>query len=1859
MVFIDELEEALVDEESVALADIFARLLRYVTGSSEVLISNFDTFLRNLLIKENAVVPHFLDNGTTWQDLTPEEKLSTLKWLIDHVYQEKEEDIGDYLDENYSADELRGICAGQDAFNNIYWYLDDLRLYREYPHKKQSKKGWECVCLTLADWNSFIKQFRKTSNVQEKELYTYLNFELFPIVELELLNKKKVVQTKEEAKKYLIKREQQDLKVMLEKKTFLECSNGIKSDINGGETISHEKHNGAVLPVKSLSGNDISEFLMKSEENCKGSTMNICDGHLSISESVCSISNSLNCSTMDTKPSSVTNMCTNSCSKSCSTSCGNPLDTCTVSSNGSCGNGNNCISSASASTPVLSSQDIKAEANLPQSLSDTPSDSSSVTSNKENAPPSSGNSANDIPPMSAMSNMVVSTSTPATTASVQPLPSNMVNKTSFQMDTQYMQQQSQIFVFSTALANKAAESFLSQQFPSIIAFHCAQPGTKSFLEKYPLKVQQFNRQNPAAWLNTLAQMKQSGRQMKNPVNQFPSPHNPNGRFPCPSGRPLGAPCAAGCNMHGPNMCSMPRGPSYGGSTMGPAMPNEMCPQSWPGQQFGPGASSSSMNPRFPGPMAEGINVRQMGPSGSPLLGCMGNMNPNSGNTSFPNPTLNEIQMIQGSVQRQTLSGVKVPDENLTPQQRQHREEQLAMIRKMQQLLFPEQQPIDPEQSGMGPNLGPVMGDVPLQHGQQPRFGPGDMCVHPGMDTCFSPHQACMNEHQHPHPSSDMYMGSNMMGPGFPQQNFPPSSVSAQLEWQKLQHQFFEDRRKKQVCGNTPVPHPTSTPVGPQTSMPQPSQQALQTQQSMSQPQTPQQQNLNSPSPSLGLSPGTRMQGPPPPYHQTTRRAMPSPHPASPNTSSLSLPSPRMASGLPSPADSARQFPHPTPPGSRLPHPSPGSATPAGSSSLHTTPLNSPKPLNTSGPGSNSGTLTRTPTTPSNTASTPVGTPTSSCAPMLTNSGPGTPAGSCSSNRKQNQPCSGDLQDSNSVGSVANTNSEFLSSSCTMSTPNNTQEMFCHNMHSCSQPPQKQDQCTSHGGICQKEPSLMPVPSPQQIQYLNAFDGQELTIQKQPNTTIRDLDMMSPASMPPSMVMSAGSHSQFQSPDAASFPNTPGSCPSALENSQDSLSGRYPSSAPASMEGMQRFTAPSPQMPGFDGGPRYVMPGAQMGDNSIPRFPNAQNLDMMRIPGPHSMGHSPMDDSVVRFPGPGPQGPMFGPGSNGSMNSMARFPNSATEAMQRFRGPSPHTNMDIVHSRFMGTGPHMSCVENMAQQSQFNNVREAMPQIPSQNFPNSAQTMNSRSSPCVNNFMIDGGMSHSHLQNLQKMTPPFENMTGNKVSSDVMSPMPQCSNSSVNGSNINMPPYGEASPLTSSSQVSTTQRLSHFDPIASMAAMSESTVPLVTAGATAQTHQDMTNSNMNMTNMQVACSSGGGNQPAAVNFHSNMQSMQNVMQSSVACTMSNQYAMHTQMAHNAGCRPQTVNNTYVNANMSIQQLNIQNVVTTASYNVGGQGPNMNPHSIPANCQGNGANTISCSVTTNHPIMHTAVTTRTTNANIVMTGPRLGPQNFPGQSLVQRNVSPANAGSPTLMVRGAPFNSTNIQVKANAPNTIQYLPARQQSTAPASNRPPTLEFLQRFAAPLTNLDNKVPTHNLQYFPNSGGNNAPTVHTGVGMNPASGNVAPGMMNSQRPVNIMMGPMMRGASPNVSHPNNQMYPVGSGLPGQETPMFGRPPCPSVTNQMIPMNAMSGGQGVAMFSNKQMPLPMGGMAPEATQPLPPSMGQSFNYKQSPFYGPTTADPNYAVQFHNFQQQLYATNTRASQMTSQTNMGGQGFFGPK
>ena len=87
---------------------------------------------------------------------------------------------------------------------------------------------------------------------------------------------------------------------------------------------------------------------------------------------------------------------------------------------------------------------------------------------------------------------------------------------------------------------------------------------------------------------------------------------------------------------------------------------------------------------------------------------------------------------------------------------------------------------------------------------------------------------------------------------------------------------------------------------------------------------------------------------------------------------------------------------------------------------------------------------------------------------------------------------------------------------------------------------------------------------------------------------------------------------------------------------------------------------------------------------------------------------------------------------------------------------------------------------------------------------------------------------------------------------------------------------------------------------------------------------------------------------------------------------------------------------------------------------------------------------------------------------------------------------------------------------------------------------------------------------------------------------------------------------------------------------------------QIVTATALAAVTGTAAFgavvSDGGMPGGPGGPSPNSGPGGGPPQG-SFN-KNSPIMGsgPTTTDPNYAQQFHDFQQQLYATNTRSSQM---------------
>lgn len=297
---------------------------------------------------------------------------------------------------------------------------------------------------------------------------------------------------------------------------------------------------------------------------------------------------------------------------------------------------------------------------------------------------------------------------------------------------------------------------------------------------------------------------------------------------------------------------------------------------------------------------------------------------------------------------------------------------------------------------------------------------------------------------------------------------------------------------------------------------------------------------------------------------------------------------------------------------------------------------------------------------------------------------------------------------------------------------------------------------------------------------------------------------------------------------------------------------------------------------------------------------------------------------------------------------------------------------------------------------------------------------------------------------------------------------------------------------------------------------------------------------------------------------------------------------------------------------------------------------------------------------------------------------------------------------------PYNGANIQVKPSAPNTIQYLPAKPQMTNHGNppRGPPSLDFLQRFANPMMNtMDGKMPPNQgiPGYFGGPGGGGPPNNgHMGGPPPPPHhhmGDGGPSPMGGPGGGMPVDGPPVMGGMPGPGMMNGGMVPPpgaqgmgpsmgggpgggGGGMMGPQGPMGGPPMgMPMVRGGMRPpggMNMMpvrmpqmgfngptNGGvppvdvgmfppnQPQGMYVSGPKSSPMGGIGqPDASQPLPPSIGQSSTFKSSPFVGPTTTDPNYAQQFHNFQQQLYATTTR-SQLNSQAmGPGGPGGPGP-
>ena len=241
--------------------------------------------------------------------------------------------------------------------------------------------------------------------------------------------------------------------------------------------------------------------------------------------------------------------------------------------------------------------------------------------------------------------------------------------------------------------------------------------------------------------------------------------------------------------------------------------------------------------------------------------------------------------------------------------------------------------------------------------------------------------------------------------------------------------------------------------------------------------------------------------------------------------------------------------------------------------------------------------------------------------------------------------------------------------------------------------------------------------------------------------------------------------------------------------------------------------------------------------------------------------------------------------------------------------------------------------------------------------------------------------------------------------------------------------------------------------------------------------------------------------------------------------------------------------------------------------------------------------------------------------------LNPGGTPNNNMGPSSISSGMANNKM----STPFDPISSMAHMSQQLTSQFGPGQPlywtppppiYSTPPPSpRRPPSLELRQRFSGPMSgNFDSGNPGRAascLRFF----------FLGKHGMGHKDPNVGGGGMG---------GP--------IGDPGNNPMMMGGGGGGPNPNMY---------------NPASGGKNSSGPGD-----PLGG-----PNQGPPGGGGPGGFKSSPFMGPTTNDPNYAQQFHNFQQQLYATNTRSQmsnnqqQQQQQQAMGAAGqpgnFFGHK
>lgn len=177
----EELENAFLESSSSSLWAIFYDLVRILLPKRDIKKTTWQDALKEECEKRTPNWKPF-DQGKRYETFSPEERVLLFKHLIVYLADGEDKELKEFVKDFLNPDSTKVKPVGRDANNNVYWYFDDTRLYREVIGKKGQRSGWETVCLNLHDWDKLLSTFQKSTNSNEKKLYRYLKNELYPAV---------------------------------------------------------------------------------------------------------------------------------------------------------------------------------------------------------------------------------------------------------------------------------------------------------------------------------------------------------------------------------------------------------------------------------------------------------------------------------------------------------------------------------------------------------------------------------------------------------------------------------------------------------------------------------------------------------------------------------------------------------------------------------------------------------------------------------------------------------------------------------------------------------------------------------------------------------------------------------------------------------------------------------------------------------------------------------------------------------------------------------------------------------------------------------------------------------------------------------------------------------------------------------------------------------------------------------------------------------------------------------------------------------------------------------------------------------------------------------------------------------------------------------------------------------------------------------------------------------------------------------------------------------------------------------------------------------------------------------------------